>query len=85
MTDYEMGAKLRKRRESLGLDQDYLGAKINRTQSAISLIENGKVKFTEKLIKEIKSVEGFEDFDQESLEPADILNAREVFLLKWRW
>lgn len=59
-----LGDKLREMREEQGLGQDYIYTRLNMTQPAYSCIENNKVRFSPKLVKEISSIKGFEDFDR---------------------
>ena len=73
-----LGDKLRERREFLGYSQEYVGAKLNMTQSAVSWIENGKTKFTGDLVQKVKEIEKFEDFDEGTPELAENLVARKL-------
>ena len=80
-----LGDKLRERREFLGYSQEYVGAKLNMTQSAVSLIENGKTKFTGDLVQKVKEIEKFEDFDEGTPELAENLVARKLPFLTRPW
>jgi DNA-binding XRE family transcriptional regulator len=66
-----LAEKLRERRESLGLGQDFMSEKLNITQPAYSWIENEKRRLTPKLILDIKSIKDFEDFDGSDAGPTN--------------
>ena len=76
--------KLRKRRELLDFSQDYMGVLMNMSQPAYSLIENGQTKLTDELLEKIKTIEGFEGFDEETPLPVEHLAADERIPL-WPW
>ena len=76
--------KLRKRRELLDFSQDYMGVLLNMSQPAYSLIENGQTKLTDELLEKIKTIEGFEGFDEETPLPVEHLAADERIPL-WPW
>ena len=77
--------KLRKRRELLDFSQYYMGMLMNMSQPAYSLIENGQTKLTDELLEKIKTIEGFERFDEETPLPVENLVADERILLRWPW
>jgi len=77
--------KLRKRRELLDFSQDYMGVLMNMSQPAYSLIENGQTKLTDELLEKIKTIEGFERFDEEAPLPVENLVADERISLRWPW
>jgi len=76
--------KLRKRRELLDFSQDYMGILMNMSQPAYSLIENGQTRLTDELLEKIKTIEGFEGFDEETPLPVEHLAADERIPL-WPW
>jgi transcriptional regulator with XRE-family HTH domain len=53
-----IGFKIRKFRELAGLKQDYVANELGITQTAYSLIENGKTKVTEERLEQIAEVLG---------------------------
>ena len=85
MNPKKIEEKLYQRRKLLGLDQEYMGAKMNITQSGYSWIENGKVKFNDELLKKIKSIDGFADFDAEKPEPLVKSGRWEIIWQIWPW
>jgi transcriptional regulator with XRE-family HTH domain len=76
--------KLRVRRELLDFSQDYMGILMNMSQPAYSLIENGQTRLTDELLEKIKTIEGFEGFDEETPLPVEHLAADERIPL-WPW
>ncbi len=85
MNPKKLEEKLYQRRRLLDLDQEYMAAKMNISQSGYSLIENGKVKLSEELLKKIKAIDGFADFDAESLEPEVKAGGWEKIRQIWPW
>ncbi|MDP3468291.1 MAG: helix-turn-helix transcriptional regulator [Daejeonella sp.] len=85
MNPKKLEEKLYQRRKFLGLDQEYMGAKMNMTQSGYSWIENGKVKFSDELLNKIKAIDGFADFDAETPEPKVKAGRWELIQQIWPW
>ncbi len=76
--------KLRTQRDKLGYSQEYTGTLLGISQPAYSDIESGKTKITEKLFKDIKAVEGFEEFDLDQPEQ-DNISFGQTIVDKWPW
>ena len=77
--------KLRVRRELLDFSQDYMGIKLDMSQPAYSFIENGQTRLTDELLEKIKTIKGFENFDEETPLFAEHLAADERIPLRWPW
>jgi len=85
MEEKNLPKKLRVRRETLGHSQEYMGAKMGMTQSGYSLIEIGQTRITPSLFKELKSIEGFENFDERAVGEMTNKETPNTLAGRWRW
>ncbi len=85
MENEQLAELFYRRRNMLGLSQDYMGAKLDMSQPGISWIESGKIKISPRLLEDIKAIKGFEDFDQPGALLPDNQNAPKTLADKWRW
>ncbi|MGB4400095.1 MAG: helix-turn-helix transcriptional regulator [Daejeonella sp.] len=76
--------KLRIRRDSFGYSQEYMGMLLGISQPAYSDIESGKTNITDTLFKELKVLEGFEDFDLDQPVPKKI-PVKQTIADLWPW
>ncbi len=83
MDKQTLAEKLRERRELLGLGQEYMSEKLNMTQPGYSGIENDKVRFTPKLIRDIRSIKDFEDFDRPGAARPANSEGKQTLASKW--
>ncbi|SKB64153.1 helix-turn-helix domain-containing protein [Daejeonella lutea] len=80
-----LGDYLREKREELDLDQFDMGRFLGITQPAYSKIESGKVRFTPKLLGEIKSIKNFEHFDAIDQNQTAEPSSTQTLSNRWRW
>lgn len=85
MDNQKLADKLRKTREALGYSQEYMGAKLGMTQSGYSWIEMGKTRITPSLLKELKSIENLENFDEPTAGEVTNRETPNTLAGRWRW
>ena len=85
MDKEHLAKKLRERRELLGFGQEYMGAKLNITQPGYWRIEKGRVKFTPRLLENLKAIANFADFDTPSEVQVERTDEPTTLASRWPW